>query len=314
MRLLITGGAGCLGASIIDRWVTRGIEILVIDNFTTGNRESLPPRGRISVVEGSVCDQELIDETFLKFAPSHVIHAAASYKDPNDWRGDAMTNIIGTINVAEASLRTGIDRFIFLQTALCYGRPTVTPIPINHPLRPETSYATSKTMAEQYLQSTGLPWASLRLANVTGPRLAIGPIPTFYSRLQEGKPCFCTESIRDFLDMEDFLDVVDMILRDSSPPSVFNVSTGIGHSIREIFDLVAAHLGLPTDHPVESLPPGPDDIPEVVLDPTETSRQLGWFPRVSFADSVKKMLQWYDSHGVTAIYSHLRQESNNEHD
>ncbi len=90
------------------------------------------------------------------------------------------------------------------QTVLCYGRTEVVPIPPSHPTRPFTSYGISKIAGEQYLFSGGLPVVSLRIANVTGPRLAIGPIPTFYKRLKAGQSCFCSDTVRDFLDMSDF--------------------------------------------------------------------------------------------------------------
>ena len=132
-------------------------------------------------------------QLFADFQPGHVIHSAASYKDLRDWEGDASTNVLGSINVIESSLKYNVKRFINFQTALCYGRPSTVPIPVTHPVQPFTSYGISKTAGEQYLALSGLPYVSLRLGNVTGPRLSIGPIPTFYSRLKEAKPCFASE-------------------------------------------------------------------------------------------------------------------------
>lgn len=306
MRLLITGGAGCLGASLVERFVPAGHEVLVIDNFATGKREVLPAVAGLAVVEGSIADRALVDACFGKFRPTHVIHSAAAYKDPDDWREDAATNVTGTINVVGAARQAGVLRFVNFQTALCYGRPDVVPIPVTHPLRPFTSYGISKTAGEAYVAMSGLPFASLRLANVTGPRLAIGPIPTFYKRLKAGQKCFCSETVRDFLDMRDFLAVVDRVLEDDAPSGVFNVSTGEGHSIKEIFDLVAAHVGLSLDEPVPVVPPGPDDVPAVVLDPADTHEKLGWRAEVGFAETMARMLAWYDAHGVTDVYSHLK--------
>ena len=87
-------------------------------------------------------------------------------------------------NVIEAARDYGVERFLNFQTVLCYGRPEQSPIPLDHPLRPFTSYGISKVAGEQYLAASNLRWVSLRLANITGPRLAIGPIPTFYKRLK----------------------------------------------------------------------------------------------------------------------------------
>jgi len=306
VRVLISGGAGCLGSNLIEAWLPQGHEILVIDNFATGRREVLPDIPGLDVVEGSVADRDLVESAFARFAPTHVVHSAASYKDPEDWREDAATNVAGMINLVEASRRAGVRRFVHFQTALCYGRPERVPIPVEHPTRPITSYGISKTAAEAYLAISDLPWISLRLANVTGPRLAIGPIPTFYRRLKAGQKCFCTEAVRDFLDMADFIAVTDIALRDEAPTGIYNVSTGEGHSIKEVFDAVALHLGLVPAEPVPVMPVGADDIAAVVLDPARTQERLGWTATVGFAETMARMLRWYDAHGISAIYSHLK--------
>jgi nucleoside-diphosphate-sugar epimerase len=260
----------------------------------------------LTVIVGSVADRDLVDLAFARFAPTHVIHSAAAYKDPQDWPEDTATNVTGTINVVDAARRAGVKRFINFQTALCYGLPERVPIPVTHPTRPFTSYGISKTAGEAYLAIGELPWVSLRLANISGPRLAIGPIPTFYKRLKAGQSCFCTDAVRDFLDMADFLDIMDVVLRDDAPTGVFNVSTGEGHTIEEVFDAVASYLGIVPAEPVPVVPCGADDIPAVVLDPSHTENVLGWRAKVSFAETIERMLRWYDAHGVSAIHSHLQ--------
>lgn len=305
MRILITGGAGCLGSALVEQYVPAGHEVLVIDNFATGKREVLPPVAGLTLVEGTIADKALVDRCFARFQPTHVIHSAAAYKDPSDWREDVDTNVIGTINVAEAARRHRVGRLVNFQTALCYGRPEVVPIPVHYPARPFTSYGISKTAGEQYLIATDLPVVSLRLANVTGPRLAIGPIPTFYKRLKAGQSCFCSDTVRDFLDIGDFLSLMTVVMDDEAPTGVFNVSTGEGHSIKEVFDIVVEHLGITLSEPVPVVPPGGDDVPAVVLDPTRTGEVLGWEAKVGFAMTIRGMLAWYDRHGVTDIYSHL---------
>ena len=198
----------------------------------------------------------------------------------------------------------GVSRLVNFQTALCYGRPSQVPIPVEHPTAPFTSYGISKLAGEQYLMSTGLPVISLRLANICGPRLAIGPIPTFYKRLKAGQSCFCSDTVRDFLDMEDFFALMDRVLQTDAPPGVFNVSTGIGNSIKDVFDVVVAHLQIPAPQ-VPIVPVGADDVRAVVLDPSQTQRTLGWQARIGFEQTIRRQLEWYDRHGVTDIFSHL---------
>jgi UDP-glucose 4-epimerase len=303
MRILITGGAGCLGSNLIEHWLPGGHEIHVIDNFATGKREVVPPVPRLSVTEGSIADAGLVASTFRAFRPDVVVHSAAAYKDPADWTEDARTNIIGSINVARESAANAVKRLVNFQTALCYGRPERVPIPVTAPTRPFTSYGISKTAGEQYLLGAAVPVVSFRIANVTGPRLAIGPIPTFYKRLKAGQSCFCSDSIRDFLDMRDFLSLVDLAIADGAPTGVFNVSTGDGHSISDVFALVAEHLGIAATAPV--VPIGADDVREVVLDPAATEEAFGWTAKVGFDDTIRHQLQWYDRHGITDVFTHL---------
>lgn len=305
MRILITGGAGCLGSNLIEHWLPQGHRILVIDNFATGKREVVPPVDGLSVVDGTIADAALVDRAFAEFAPEVVVHGAAAYKDPGDWRQDAVTNITGSINVTRASENARVRRLVNFQTVLCYGRPRAVPIPVDHPLAPFTSYGISKTAGEQYLLLGRAPAVSLRLANVTGPRLAIGPIPTFFKRLQAGQKCFCSDTVRDFLDMSDFLDLMDRVVRDGAPTGVYNVSTGEGHSIKEVFDEVAGYLGITPAEPVPVVPPGADDVPAVVLDPAATGAAFTWRARVGFRDTIRRQLDWYRQHGVTDVHSHL---------
>ena len=306
MRLIVTGGAGSLGTNIIEHLGDRCERILVLDNFATGKKAALLPRSNMSVIEGTIEDSDLVDRTFADFQPTHVIHSAASYKDPNDWAGDARVNILGTLNVIKASETNGVSRIVNFQTALCYGRPTVVPIPVDHPTAPFTSYGISKSAGETYLKASNVPSISLRLANVTGPRLAIGPIPAFYKRLRAGEPCTVSTTVRDFLDMSDFLSLMDIVL-ENQVEGVFNVSTGEGHTIQEVFDAVARHLGMTGAVPQSVNPPGADDVPMVVLDPSVTESTFGWNAKVGFSETVSRMLHWYDEHGVTDIYSHLQE-------
>ncbi len=305
MRILITGGAGCLGSNLIEHWLPVGHEILVIDNFATGKREVVPAIQGLHVVEGSIVDAALVDREFAAFKPDVVIHSAAAYKDPSDWREDAATNVMGSINVVRAAEASGAKRIVNFQTALCYGRPSSVPIPVSHPVAPFTSYGVSKTAGEQFMLMSKLPVVSLRLANITGPRLAIGPIPTFYKRLQAGQKCFCSDTVRDFLDMSDFVALMDIVVREEASAGIFNVSTGEGHSIKEIFDEVADYLKVVLPEPVPVVPPGADDVPAVVLDASATERVLGWRARVGFKDTIRRQLDWYREHGVSDVFSHL---------
>lgn len=309
MRILITGGAGTLGAALVEHWHPKGHDLLIIDNFATGKRGNVPLIDRVELVEGSISDPTVVNAAFKEFTPDLCIHAAAAYKDPDDWKEDAQTNVLGTINVVKAAEKCSVHRLIHFQTALTYGRPAHTPIREELRSAPFTSYGISKTAAEAYTLMASLPVLSLRLANITGPRLSIGPIPTFYQRLKDGKPCFCSDSSRDFLDLRDFLAFMDLAIQPSAPTGVYNVSTGEQISIHRIFKTVCTYLGLDPDQDVSIVPVGADDVPTVVLDPAKARQDFDWQAAISFEEMMTAMLAWYDKHGVTDVYSHLKAEN-----
>lgn len=307
MRILITGGAGCLGSNLVEHWLPQGHDILVVDNFATGQKQVLPAGvPKLTLAEGTIADRSLVDWLFDEFRPTHVVHAAAAYKDPDNWREDVATNVTGSVNVFDAANRHDVARLINLQTALCYGRPDRVPLPVDHPCRPVSSYAISKTAGEAYGALVGVPFVSLRLASIIGPRLTIGAIPTFYTRLKAGKNVFCTTAVRDFLDMSDFFSFMDLAVQDDAPAGIYNLGPGKGHSIKDVLVAVADAIGVAVPEPLDVRPVGDDDVETVILDPSVTERRFGWKARTGFEASIKRMIDWYDEFGVSAVHSHLK--------
>ena len=259
----------------------------------------------LTVKEASIADDGVVDAYFETFKPEVVVHSAAAYKDPDNWIEDSLTNIIGSVHVARAAKAHGVKRLINFQTALCYGRPQQLPIPASHPTAPFTSYGITKTAGEQFMLLSGVPTLTLRIANVTGPRLAIGPIPTFYKRLKARQNCFCSDTSRDFIDMSDFLAFMDIAIKVDAPVGTFNIASGEAHSIKEIFDLVTDYLDMDrVDVPI--VPAAADDVPIVSLDASETFSNFGWKVQIGFEDTIRRQLAWYDKHGVTDVFSHLK--------
>jgi len=117
MKVLITGGAGFIGSHLADRLLKQGDHVLVIDNYATCRRDNLTPRPNLTVVEGTIADAALVNQLFDEFQPDQVIHAAASYKDPENWAEDVMTNALGTVNVVQAAKRLKVKRLIYFQNS-----------------------------------------------------------------------------------------------------------------------------------------------------------------------------------------------------
>lgn len=308
IKVVITGGAGFVGSHLADRLLARGDEVLVIDNYATGRRDNLTACPRLTVVEGSIADGELVSGVWDDFHPDVVVHAAASYKDPNNWAEDARTNVVGTVNVVQASERLGVKRLIYFQTSLCYGlHPQEQPITLTHPIRPEgSSYAISKTGGEQYIMLSKLDFISFRLANAYGPRNISGPLPTFYQRLSGGKACFVMDTRRDFIYVNDLIDVVVKAVDGRGRRGAYHVSSGRDFSIKELFDATVRAMGIRLDKDVDVRPRNPDDVYTILLDPRETEKDFDWRTAVPLDQGVKAAMEWYRAHDVTQTFTHLK--------
>ncbi len=308
MRVLVTGGAGFVGSNLADRLLARGDRVVVIDNFETARRDNLTPNDGLTLIEGSIAYPELVDRAFDEHRPEVVVHAAASYKDPDNWHGDALTNVVGTVNVVRASERLGIGRFIYLQTALGYGlHPLEQPITLDHPLQPGgSSYAISKTAGEEYIFLSKLDYISFRLANAYGPRNLSGPLPTFYYRLTNGKPCFVMDTRRDFIYVSDLVEVISLAVDGRGLRGPYHVSSGKDFAIKELFDATVKALGIKLDNDVEVRPRNPDDVATILLDPLKTEEDFDWHITTPLEVGVAATIDYYRTHGIEQTYTHLK--------
>jgi UDP-glucose 4-epimerase len=281
---------------------------LVIDNYATGRHDNLTPQANLTIVEGTIADSELVQQTFNEFKPDIVVHAAASYKDPANWAEDARTNVLGTANVVQASQQVRVKRLIYFQTSLCYGlRPIEQPITLNHPIRPEgSSYAISKTAGEEYVQLGGLDYISFRLANAYGPRNLSGPLPTFYHRLINNKSCFVVNTRRDFIYIDDLVQVVMMAIDGKGQSGVYHISSGSDYSIKELFDATVKALNITLETDVEVRERNPDDVFTILLDPSQTNRDFNWKITTPLEVGVQAAIDWYQQYGLTQTYTHLK--------
>lgn len=312
MKVLVTGGAGHIGSHIVERLLNRGDEVLVIDNYQTGRRDNLKPQDNLTIVEDTIANTKKVFEVFESFRPEILIHAAASYKDPDNWIEDATTNVVGAANLAKAAKSVGVRRIIYFQTALCYGiRPIEQPITLKHPYfaggySGGSSYAISKTGGELYIELSGIEFLSFRLANSYGPRNLSGPLPTFYSRLTSGKECFVMDTRRDFIFVDDVVDVIMKAVDGMGTCGYYHISSGKDYSIKELFDNTLKALDITLDRPVEVRERGQDDAYTILLDPTKIEKDFDWHVKTPLEEGVKRTIEWYKKFGITQTYTHLR--------
>lgn len=308
MKVLVTGGAGFIGSHLADRLLARGDQVLVIDNYATARHDNLRPNPKLTIVEGTIADEKMVNRLFDEFRPDQVVHAAASYKDPDNWEEDARTNVLGTAIIVQACRRMDVKRLIYFQTALCYGlKPIEQPISLNHPIRPEgSSYAISKTAGEQYIELSGMDYISFRLANAYGPRNISGPLPTFFHRLTNNKPCFIMDTRRDFIYIDDLIDVVMMAIDGRGGKGAYHVSSGSDYAIKELFDATIKALGIRLEEDVEIRPRGEEDAYTILLDPSRINKDFGWKVTTPLETGVGAAIEYYKEYGITETYTHLR--------
>jgi UDP-glucose 4-epimerase len=309
MKILITGGAGFIGSNLTDRLIAAGHDVLVVDNFSTGRRDNLKTHPKLQLVELHIAEREALFKVFNSFKPQRVVHAAASYKNPDAWLEDCRTNIEGTANVVQACEATGVERILYYQTALQYGlKPIEQPITLNHPvLSGGSSYAISKTAAKQYLEMSKLDCISFILANAYGPRNISGPLPTFYQRLSEGKACFVMDTRRDFIFIDDLVDVsFKAIVEGKGVKGSYHIASGGDYSIKELFDATLHAMKIKPEKDVEVRPRSPDDAFTILLDPSKTFHDFGWKTTTPLEYGVSKAIQYYAEFGITETFTHLR--------
>ena len=307
MKIFVTGACGQVGSHVTELLLARGDQVLGLDNLATGRREHLADHPNLSVVIGSIADAELVDRLVGDFNPDVLVHTAASYKDPQDWYTDNVTNAVGGGILIQAAKRYGVKRFIYFQTSLCYGlKPLQQPIRLDHPKNPaNSSYAISKTTTEDYLAISGLDFVTFRLANVIGPRNVSGPLPIFFNRLKNGKQCFVTTARRDFVFVKDLAGIVVSAI-DGTGSGAYHFSTGTDVAIRDLYDAVVSAMALDRYPEPEVRPLGPDEAPSILLDPSRTFTDFGAITFTPLAQTVKAAVEYYQEYGVLGEYTHLQ--------
>ncbi|MFM2200817.1 MAG: nucleotide sugar epimerase/dehydratase, partial [Bacteroidota bacterium] len=260
MRIFVTGAAGQVGSHVVDSAISRGDEVVGIDNFATGRNVHVATSSQYKFVNGSISDTALVSRLIGEFKPDVIVHTAAAYKDPDDWLTDVDTNIRGMVNLVNAAKEHSVGRFVYFQTALIYGvKPDENPVSLQHPRRVDnSSYSISKGAAEDYLVLSGINYVTFRLANVVGPRNVSGPLPIFFQRLSEGKKCFVTPARRDFVYVGDLVKAV-MMASQGTGKGTYHFSSGGDVAIIELYDEVVKAMGIGEYPEPERRELSPDD-------------------------------------------------------
>ncbi len=302
MKVLVTGGAGFIGSHVCDAFVRAGHEVVALDNLSSGRKENLDPRVRLEVMD--IRSPEAA-QLIRAERPQVMCHLAAQMdvrRSVEDPRFDADANILGFLNLLEASRVAGVQKVVFSSTGgAIYGEQDVYPAPESHATRPVSPYGVSKAAGELYLgyykAQYGMKFVALRYANVYGPRQnphgEAGVVAIFCKRLLAGQECTIYgegKQTRDFVYVEDVARANQLAVEKDFSGAI-NIGTGLETDINRLYTLLAEASGAP--RPALHAPGKPGEQLRSCVDNALARKVLGWQPGVELADGLRRTMDYF---------------------
>ena len=299
MKVIVTGGAGFIGSHVVDQAIEAGHSVVVVDNLSTGVRGYVNPKAAFHQVDIGSQD---IPALFEREKPDAVCHLAAqinvteSVKNPGF---DAMTNIVGTINLLESAVRNGVKRFVFSSTGgAIYGSPDKLPAGEDTVPAPLSPYATSKLATEEYIKmyarTNSLTYVILRYSNVFGPRqvphgecgvcavltelMLKGKTPTLYGF---GEP------VRDYIYVGDVARA-NVLALERGDNTTMNISNGKGTTVNEIFDALKEVIGFKEEPLRKELRAG--EVEKIICANDLAKKTLEWEPKTGLLEGLQNTI------------------------
>ncbi|MBN2113114.1 MAG: NAD-dependent epimerase/dehydratase family protein [Acidimicrobiia bacterium] len=306
-KAMVTGGAGFIGSHLVDLLVDQGWELLVVDDLSSGRLEyiaSARRRGKVGVLVEDIRAPEL-SAAAARFDPEVVFHLAAQSKvrpSVEDPLKDASINVLGTVNVLQAAVRSGARRVVFASSGgAIYGGGARLPATERTAKRPESPYGITKKIVEDYFrwfkETYGLDYVLLAMANIYGPRqdpgLEGGVTAIFAKAMLEGRrPTIFGDGTqtRDYVFVED---TADAYLRaaDRGRGVLLNIGSGRETSVLQLYEMLARITGFP--YRPEFTAPKPGDIGRSVVDPGRAKKVLGWQAWTPLEEGLRRTVEWY---------------------
>ena len=300
--ILVTGGAGFIGSNLVDKLVKEGLRTVIIDNLLTGNSKNLNLTSEFYNID--ICDEE-VSNVFEKEKPEIVFHCAAQIdlrKSVENPAEDAKINILGSLNILENCRKYGIEKVIFASTGgAIYGDASIIPATedcFEYPLSP---YGIDKLAVEKYLnyyyKIFGLPFVSLRFANVYGPRQnskgEAGVVAIFCDKmLSGGQPIIFGngEQTRDFVYAEDVVDAL-ILAMNSKKIGIFNIGSAKETDINDIFEKIKKITNC--DCGEIHIPAKIGEQKRSCLSYLKAKKELGWEPKYNLEKGLEKTVKWF---------------------
>ena len=244
-KVIVTGGAGFIGSNLVDRLIDMGVEVVILDNLSTGKRENINPKAEFINCDLTK-DRPLFNDVDTVFHLAATPQVQYSIENPTD-----NNNIDSIINMLNLSRKSGVKRFIFSSSSAVYGNPKYVPIDENHPTNPLSPYALHKLIGEQYCKLYsdiyGLDTVCLRYFNVYGNRMSNegaykSVISVFKEQHNKKQPLNIVndgEQKRDFVSVNDIIqaNILCANNQDTLKGNIYNIGTGKAYTVNEIADI-----------------------------------------------------------------------------
>ena len=304
MKIIVTGGAGFIGSHLVKRLLNLGHEVVLIDNFSSGNRDNVPP--------GTNCMEIDLSETdFITKLPNgnydavcHLAAQSAGALSAANPLYDLQTNAMSTLLLSRWCIDQGISRFLYASSMVAYGNSDKSPVSEDELCVPRSYYGVSKLTSEHLLRlasADGLNVTSFRMFSVYGPgqdlgNVKQGMVSIFLSYMLRGVEVPVTGSLerfRDFVYVEDVVDAwVSALDMPHTPKQSYNVGSGQGTSVRDLLSSLISALNLSSDYPIRELEGNLSDQFGLYADISDTMNDLGWKPQTSLDDGLRLMVDW----------------------
>lgn len=311
-KVLVTGGAGFIGSHVVDGYLRKGWEVVVVDNLSTGEKKQINPGAnfyRISILDKRL--KEVFEKEKFDLVNHHAAHinVRASVEDP---LLDTRENVTGSLNLLQNCKKYGVKNFVFISSGgAMYGDPQNLPAKETYSKSPLSPYGINKLTTELYLyfykKTFGLNYISLRYANIYGPRQdpfgEAGVIAIFSNKMLGGKvPTIFGDGkqTRDYVFVEDVVEANLLATEKISQLNhqmvycaddlAYNIGTGEEVSVNDLYQKLATFTKF-KHSPVYSNP-REGEVKRICLNPSKTKKELGWAPQTSLEEGLKYTVEW----------------------
>ena len=313
VKVLVTGGAGFIGANLTEALLKRGHQVRILDNFSTGKRENLvfdESYPSLEIIDGDICDINLCQRAMKDI--EYVFHQAAlpsvqrSIEDP---LASHSVNVGGTLNILLAAKNAGVKRLIYASSSSVYGDTPTLPKREEMPPNPLSPYALQKYVGEQYsrlfYQLYGFETISLRYFNVFGPKqdpnsIYSAVIPRFIDLLLQGRPPVIFgdgEQSRDFTYIDNVVQANLLAMsKEQLNGEVVNIACGKRTSLNQLLNILKHILGSKVSPVYQGSRKG--DVKHSLADINKGKQFLNYEPQVEIEIGLKKTVEYFQKRGT----------------